>query len=439
MNGNYYVKVTNINSNAAGIKSAFVKSNTVSVIVRQYGVNFYDDNLDLIKTIGVDAGLYDLSDLQSGYIWYAAESNLPTISYSITQSANFYALPDVHEIQNETQLYNIRNDLNGNYILINNISLTNETLNETSGWNPIGDSNNPFTGILNGNKHKVTDLFINNTIKAHVGFFGYIYGGTVKNLGIEASEKGVAEYSSNMGTNRDVGYIAGYISNGVITNCYSMGNIVSGRGTVHIGGIAGGVENTVISNCYTAGDITITGDWAAGRITAYAGNSTINNCYSTKNITITEGNQMYAGGTFINNCYSIGNISASGGMIVGGILGHNENSISTISNCAAINKNISGGSGNRIFGEEPSITALINNFADSDMLVNKETVSDSNVNRIGKTLAEFQSKSIYENAVNGDSLGGLGWKFGNDDDNPWVWGAFDDYLYPTLYYQTQRP
>ncbi|MDR2342024.1 MAG: hypothetical protein LBD84_03150 [Campylobacteraceae bacterium] len=417
-------------------------------------VNFYDNNLDLIETVKVNAELYNLSDLQSGYTWYIAESNLPITNYNITQNINFYTVPNVYEIQNETQLYNIRDDLSGNYILINDISLTNETLDEISGWDPIGAKNNPFSGIFNGNRHKVTDFFINNTIKLHVGFFGYIDGGVVKNFGIEISEKGVVESSPDISFNRDIGSIAGIIDNGVIANCYSMGNIVSNRGTVHMGGIAGGVSNTFISNCYTAGNITMVGDWSAiGGIVAYAGNSTINNCYSTRDITITEGNHMFAGGivgyvggiydgseyvggTSISNCYSIGNISVSGWINAGGIAGHNENGISIISNCAAINGNIRSDNGNRILAGGSSTTTLTNNFANSAMLLNGAVVGNSDYNGIGKTLAELQTQYIYKNKA---ANGGLGWKFGNDDDNPWAWNAFEDYPYPTLYWQTQKP
>ncbi|MDR1554421.1 MAG: hypothetical protein LBS39_00150 [Campylobacteraceae bacterium] len=407
-----------------------------------YSINFYDTNLDLIKTVNIEVKPYNLSDLQSGYTWYTAESSLPITNYNITQNISFYAIPSVHEVRNETQLYNIRDDLNGNYILMNDIALTEATLNETSGWDPIGDENNPFAGIFNGNRHKVTDFFMNNTIKIFVGFFGYIDGGTVKNFGLEISEKGIVEASLDMGRNSDVGSIAGTIYNGIIFNCYSKGNIISSRGTVHIGGIAGSVDNTFMNSCYTVGDITITGDWAAvGGIAAYAGNSNISNCYSNGNIKITEGNFMSAGGvigyiysTSVNNCYSTGNISVSGWITAGGIVEHDQNGISTINNCAAINENISSSSGSRI-----GKSSAVNNFANSAMLVNGAVVGDSEYDGIGKTLAELQTRSTYEDAVNGNGLGGLGWKFGTNDENPWVWGAFVDYPYPTFYWQTQRP
>jgi hypothetical protein len=140
----------------------------------------------------------------------------------------------------------------------------------------------------------------------------------------------------------------------------------------------------------------------------------------------------YVGGTSISNCYSIGNISVSGWINAGGIAGDNVNGISTISNCAAINENISGGSSSRIGG----VTTLINNFANSAMLLNGNTVADGDSNGIGKTMEELQTRSVYENEA---ADGGLGWKFGNNNEYPWVWGAFGDYPYPTFYWQMQRP
>jgi hypothetical protein len=44
---------------------------------------------------------------------------------------------------------------------------------------------------------------------------------------------------------------------------------------------------------------------------------------------------------------------------------------------------------------------------------------------------ELETRSTYENDINGDGLGGLGWKFGDDNDNPWKING----SYPYLYWQ----
>jgi hypothetical protein len=65
------------------------------------------------------------------------------------------------------------------------------------------------------------------------------------------------------------------------------------------------------------------------------------------------------------------------------------------------------------------------------MTLNSATVGDNDVNGTGFALTDFQSRTTYET--------NLGWEFGNDDENPWVWEAFEDYLYPTLWWQTEAP
>jgi hypothetical protein len=49
-----------------------------------------------------------------------------------------------------------------------------------------------------------------------------------------------------------------------------------------------------------------------------------------------------------------------------------------------------------------------------------------------KTDNELKTLTTYSDDIDN---GGLGWKFGDDADNPWVWGAFEGYPYPTFYWQ----
>jgi hypothetical protein len=65
--------------------------------------------------------------------------------------------------------------------------------------------------------------------------------------------------------------------------------------------------------------------------------------------------------------------------------------------------------------------------------------ADSRYRGINKSDNDLKSQSTYSNAISGDGLGGLGWKFGYDNESPWVWGVFDGYPYPALYWQTFAP
>ena len=132
-------------------------------------------------------------------------------------------------IKTAQDLDNIRNNLSGKYILMNDIDLSSY-----SNWDPIGEidphtgAGTGFTGILDGNGHVVKNLTITSSSKDSVGLFGLIgdpsgnIKGEVKNLGIE-------NVDININTNKDgVGIAAGALAGAScceISNCYSTGNI----------------------------------------------------------------------------------------------------------------------------------------------------------------------------------------------------------------------
>ena len=220
---------------------------------------------------------------------------------------------DPRRIYNATDLDAIRNNLDGHYILMNDIALT-------SAWKPIGDNstdNNTtrFTGSFDGNGHTITFENPNVVIASgnrHAGLFGYIGG------------------------------------NGSVRNLIVAGNItVVGTLTSYVGGIAG--ENR----------------------------GTIENCAVLGNISVSSPNNNYAGGIAgqnwggtINNCYATGAISASGvGGSVGGIAGANMYGI--ISNCVALNTSLSaaGSVVGRVYriANNSSSSAFTNNYGRTDM------------------------------------------------------------------------
>ncbi|MDR0747902.1 MAG: hypothetical protein LBE89_08485, partial [Helicobacteraceae bacterium] len=193
---------------------------------------------------------------------------------------------------------------------------------------------------------------------------------------------------------------------------------------------------------YSTGNIS--GTWSAGGIAGDVhASGSIANSYSTGNV-----NGICAGGIAgfveyggsITNSYSTGNIS---GESVGGIAGGVNDGV-IITNCAAANGRITGGvldrddcyTGHRILGNG-GVSGLSNNFANSDMTIQPPMVScarDSSSNGIDKPLEELKTRSTYENAVD-DGSGGLGWKFGDDDSNPWKIDAGKNNGFPYLYWQ----
>ena len=49
-------------------------------------------------------------------------------------------------------------------------------------WTPIGNSTNSFKGVFEGNKHTISNLFINSPTKSNIGLFGVTQSGEVKNF-----------------------------------------------------------------------------------------------------------------------------------------------------------------------------------------------------------------------------------------------------------------
>ena len=149
-----------------------------------------------------------------------------------------------------------------------------------------------FTGVFDGNDHKIINLTIKGSIsKKYLGLFGCIdvYSkGKVTNLGLEGG--------SVTGTSRFVGGLVGYNA-GSVTNCYSTGLVNGGE---DVGSLIG---NNI-------------------------GN--VSNCYSTSSVKGYSRVGGLIGGNFCNvsDCYSDG--SVVGDVNIGGLVGGN---IGVLSKC----------------------------------------------------------------------------------------------------------
>jgi hypothetical protein len=198
--------------------------------------------------------------------------------------------------------------------------LYGETYNDGKGWIPIGTGDNPFRGVFDGNGKMIGGLYINtfNTYYSRAGLFGYIWDGTVKNLGVE---------DVNITGGIEVGGVVGeHIYDGIIENCYVTGKIHSN------GGVAGGIAGSSgkIINCHTSAAVSASrrGISAGG----VAGTGNVINCYSTGNVRIEEVSQEGVAGGVVGrgsatNCYSTGTVTvgsisiANSVVVVGGVVG----------------------------------------------------------------------------------------------------------------------
>jgi hypothetical protein len=251
------------------------------------------------------------------------------------------------------------------YKMMNHIDLSGY-----SNWVPIGNGNNlasyTFQGTFDGNEKTVANLTINSTTLQYAGLFGYVYKGTVKNLGIIGNSS-ITITSSTIGTYAGgiVGVFSGSTpSTGTITNCYNTGDI-SASGTVsYAGGIVGSSSSTTttITHCYNVGTISATsGVPTVTTLGAFAGgiashDYNINHCYNIGDVySNAQNGKAYAGGIAASfsttssplnadNCYNTGNIVATAihtlpdgfsDAYAGGVIGYIDvpASFAVITNC----------------------------------------------------------------------------------------------------------
>jgi len=266
--------------------------------------------------------------------------------YSIL--ANF-AL-EIWEIRDWYDLDAVRDNLSGPYVLMNDLDsttagyeeLASDTANQGRGWEPIGISDDQFTGSFNGQGYEIKDLFIDRPDESHLGLFGEVgQEGVTKDIGVVNATVIGDDY---------VGGLVGH-SDGTVSNSYSTGNVT---GEEHVGGLVGH-NGGIVSNSHSSGSVTgdsrvgglvgwnqatlsnsysscsVTGNWSVGGLVGdnWYYESTVSNSYSTGSVT---GSTQVGGLVGVNyyssvtHSYSTG--SVTGSSQVGGLVGYNTDTVS---------------------------------------------------------------------------------------------------------------
>jgi len=289
------------------------------------------------------------------------------------ESKNEFTITTAEQLVGFAKLVNDGNDFKGKIVKLGQNIILNDTANwqnwtgnkPTNEWIPIGNNDNQFRGIFDGNGYVVSGVYINNSDNFQ-GFFGRIASGTIKNFGIVASyikgggdTGGLVGYNNSSGTisnsyytgivegTRAIGGLVGY-NNGEITGSYSSCTVI---GDTLVGGLVGVNESSNISDSYSIGEVTgklqigglvgrnesgkisdsystskIAGESHVGGLVGTNWNGTISNGYSTGTVMGNRGIGGLVGGNEngkINGCYSIGMIT--GEKFVGGLVGANNN------------------------------------------------------------------------------------------------------------------
>lgn len=225
---------------------------------------------------------------------------------------------DVYQITSGSELAWLAQEVNAgrgasyNAVLCNDIDLNNVE------WTPIGKSSSySYKGTFDGQGYEIKSLKIDST-SSNQALFGYVNGGTVKNLTVSGFVKGG---SSTAGI---IGELAG---TSLVEKCMNKATVNGGNA---VGGIAGKIntrDEKSIQCCVNEG--TIIGANQVGGIVGYA-------YYKVT----------------VDQCYNRGAIEATVSK-AGGIVGHMDDSGAKFSNCYTTEK-VNGSDSNPVVGKKSS-------------------------------------------------------------------------------------
>lgn len=163
------------------------------------------------------------------------------------------------EISNATELQEVNEDLDGDYVLVDDIDASKVD------FEPIGSFRDRFMGSFDGDGHTVSGLTVEppegQMPRDLVGLFGAVgRNGTVEDVGVKDARIVGAQ---------DIGGIAG-INNGEIKGTYFDGEI---SGDLAVGGLVG-ANNGELSESYATVRFEDTGDEVGGIAGSNMGNVT---------------------------------------------------------------------------------------------------------------------------------------------------------------------
>lgn len=211
----------------------------------------------------------------------------------------------------------------------------------------IGTATYPFKGTFDGNNKTIQSYKV-SAFGDQTGLFGYVVGGTIKNLSVVADHvwgqsynsvgpivgeattiqmSGVsASLSQPISGIHYIGGMIGQVSSGPSTLTQLSvvgGGSASITGTSSIGGLVGTIsgDNVKIKNSHT--QVPVTGNSNVGGFAGYMATSTLQNVYSLSTVTGGDTTGGLVGNTqgTVQNSYSTATVTSTGSHI-GGLIGY---------------------------------------------------------------------------------------------------------------------
>lgn len=244
-----------------------------------------------------------------------------------------------YELANAEHLFWFAEQVNGGNTAINAVLTTDIDLGDQQ-WTPIGNVTYAYTGVFNGQGHRISGLHMDIQECGDWGLFGYVSGATIENFSV-SGEVECNLSAKEDGEEIDYGVIGEANGGAKISNIHSSVNFTNKDGFMKntVGGILGKTnsagDGVSIDRCSFSGtmDLGNADVDCCGGIVGYcmAGHSmTITNCgfYGTIESTHEESDQIGGimgyyrmGKLTVQNCLSVGTISTLDSTLNGSIMG----------------------------------------------------------------------------------------------------------------------
>lgn len=278
-------------------------------------------------------------------------------------------------VKDGEQLQAMDSNLSGNYAFRNSIDL-NATADNNVTFNSVGDSDNAFTGNLDGLGYEVYGLHINEPGE-DTGLFAKTDGATIRNFNLISG--------SIISTENNAGAVVGNATDTVIEN---VKNTINVTGENNVGGIIGTGSNVTLNGVVNAG--AIKGNSNVGGLAGSLSSSTLNG--ESYNLGDIKGSANNIGGLVGSASHStIGNetgfqmynhLDVTGGYNVGGIVGNLEDG-STVQNVS----------------NDGNIKAT--GYTNGDYIYHTNNATEAKDNRVNLNTAGEAKKDVHISNVGG--------------------------------------
>ena len=188
--------------------------------------------------------------------------------YTNAPDASEYHISTAEQLAGLAQLVNADTDrfVGKNFYLDNDLDLKGyEWISIGMAWGGT-QAEGSFCGTFDGQEHVISNLYSHASYfdsdifdptknDARNALFGSVYGGEIKNLGVENAEIWIDPLDDSAAGK---GILADWIGKTKITNCWTSGSIYSGtKMEKNIGGIVGvTLRECTISGCYSTATLT---------------------------------------------------------------------------------------------------------------------------------------------------------------------------------------